>query len=326
MRRRDFISLLGGAAAWPLAARAQERDRMRRVGILMGLPEGDAEGRARLVAVRQVLQEAGWREGHNLLIDERWAGGEEERVKAFAKELVELQPDVIIAHSTPVLTALMQNTNMISIVFVQVSDPVSLGFVQSFAKPGANITGFTNYEYSTITGKWLELLKEIIPSITRCGLIFNPDTTPYHILAAFNDAAPPFAVTPLPLRDADKIESTIDAFARQPNSGLIVVPDIFTGTHRKLITELAVRYRLPTIYPFRFFATAGGLVSYGIEPRDLYRRAASYVNRILKGEKPADLPVQTPTKYELVVNLRTAKAIGLTIPESFLVRADEVIE
>jgi ABC-type uncharacterized transport system substrate-binding protein len=220
----------------------------------------------------------------------------------------------------------MQNTNMISIVFVQVSDPVSLGFVQSFAKPGANITGFTNYEYSTITGKWLELLKEIIPSITRCGLIFNPDTTPYHILAAFNDAAPPFAVTPLPLRDADKIESTIDAFARQPNSGLIVVPDIFTGTHRKLITELAVRYRLPTIYPFRFFATAGGLVSYGIEPLDLYRRAASYVNRILKGEKPADLPVQTPTKYELVVNLRTAKAIGLTIPESFLVRADEVIE
>jgi putative tryptophan/tyrosine transport system substrate-binding protein len=282
---------------------------------------------ARLVAVRQVLQEAGWREGHNLLIDERWAGGEEERVKAFAKELVELQPDIIIGHSSPVLAALMQNTNTISIVFVQVVDPVSLGSVQSFAKPGANITGFTNYEYSTITGKWLELLKEIIPSITHCGLIFNPDTAPYRLyLTAFNDAAPSFAVTPLPVRDAAKIESTIDAFARQPNSGLIVVPDIFTGTHRKLITELAVRYRLPTIYPFRFFATAGGLVSYGIEPLDLYRRTASYVNRILKGEKPADLPVQAPTKYELVVNLRTAKAMGLTIPESFLLRADEVIE
>ena len=241
MRRRAFITLLGGAAAaWPLAARAQQRDRMRRLGILMGLSEGDAEGRARVLAVRQSLQDAGWTQGRNLQIDERWGGAEEERVKAFAKELVVLQPDVIIAHSTPVLAALIENTHTIPIVFVQVADPVRLGFIRSFAKPGGNVTGFTNYEYETIAGKWLEMLKEIAPSITRSGIVFNPDTSPYRLyLSAFEAAGTSIGLVPTALatRDAADVERAIDGFAREPKGALVILPDIFTAAHRALITH-----------------------------------------------------------------------------------------
>ncbi len=328
--RREFITLLGGAAAaWPLAARAQQSDRARRIGVLFGLAENDPESQIRIAAMRDELQKKGWTEGHNLRLDFRWAPGDVALMRAFAKELVELQPDVIIAHATPAATALLKETRTIPIVFAQVSDPVGAGFVQSFARPGGNITGFTNYEYNTIGGKWLELLKRIAPNVRRVAVIFNPDATPFEVyLRSVNAAAPSFSVevTPAPARDAAGVERETASFAREPDGGLLVLPDIFTGSHRAPIIAAAARHALPAIYPFRFFATNGGLIAYGVEPLDIYRRAAGYVDRILRGEKPADLPVQAPTKFELVINLRTAKALGLDVPLQLQQLADEVIE
>jgi putative tryptophan/tyrosine transport system substrate-binding protein len=330
MRRREFITLLGGAAgAWTLGAHAQQSERIRRIGVLIGLAEIDPESQIRIAAIRDELQKKGWTEGRNLRIDFRWGPGDASLVRAFAKELVELQPDVIIGHASPAVSALLKETVTIPIVFAQVSDPVAAGFVQSFARPGGNVTGFTNYEYTSIGGKWLELLKQIAPQISRVGVIFNPDTTPFEAyLRSVGAGAPSFSVEaiPTPARDANDIEREIASFATQPNGGLLVIPDIFTGSHRSTIISAAARHSLPAIYPFRFFAANGGLMAYGIEPVDMYRRAAGYVDRILRGEKPADLPVQSPIKLELIINLKTAKALGLEIPPTLLARADEVIE
>src|SRR5262245_37409173 len=328
MRRREFITLIGGAAAWPLAARAQQGERMRRIGVLIGLAENDAEAQARVIAFREELRKQGWAEGRNVQIDFRWAVGDDERVRAFAKELVDLQPDVLVAHSTPETAALLHQTHAIPIVFVQVVDPVGSGFVQSFARPGGNATGFTNHDQATLGGKWLELLKQIAPSVTRVTFIFNPETMPIYLLRSVEAAPPSFGVKliPAPVRDTGEIERAISEFAREPNGGLLVLPDIFTGSHREPIIAQAALHRLPAIYPFRFFATSGGLMSYGIEPVALYRQAAAYVDRILRGAKPGTLPVQAPTKIELVINLKTAKALGLTIPPGVLAIADEVIE
>jgi putative ABC transport system substrate-binding protein len=318
MRRREFITLLGGAvAAWPLAARAQQSERVRRIGVLMGLAENDPEAQPRVVAFREELLKQGWAEERNVQIDFRWAVGDARQIRAFAKELIELQPDVLVAHSTPVTAALLHQTHTIRIVFVQVGDPVGSGFVQSFARPGGNVTGFTNHDQATIGGKWLELLKQIAPSVTRVMLIFNPETMPIYalFLHSVQAAAPSFAIklVPEPVRDISEIERAVSAFAREPNGGLLVIPDIFTASHREPIIAQAARHRLPAIYPFRYFATSGGLISYGIEPVDLYRQAAAYVDRILRGAKPGTLPVQAPTKIELVINLKTAKALGLDV-------------
>ena len=331
MRRREFISLLGGAAAtWPLAARAQQPDRMRRIGVLMGYAESDREGQAFVAAFREGLQKLGWTEGRNIRIDTRWATpGDAESRQRFAKELVALQPDLILSHSTPTTAALLQQTRTIPIVFATVSDPVGSGFVASFPRPGGNVTGFTNIE-PTMAGKWLELLKEIAPRVTRVAFLFNPATAPYaeYYLNPFKAAAASFAVEAIaaPVRDTSELESVVAAQAREPNGGLIVMPDTFTTAHRVEITSLAARYRLPAVYPFRFFTELGGLLSYGNDLLDNFRRAAIYVDRILKGAKPSELPVQAPVKFELVINLKTAKALGLDVPLQLQQRADEVIE
>ena len=316
MRRREFVSLLGGAAAvWPLVAQAQQAE--RRIGLLMGYAESDPEAQARVAAFRVGLQKLGWVEGRNIRIDTRWAALDAEAMQRFAKELVGLQPDVILAHTTPATLAVQQETRAIPIVFVQVSDPVGSGFVASFPRPGGNVTGFTTVE-PTMGGKWLEVLKEIAPRVARVASLFNPATAPYseHYLNSFKAAAASFGVEAIvaPVHDATTLESVITAQAREPNGGLIVMPDIFTTGHRSEITLLAARYRLPAVYPFRFFAELGGLLSYGNDPFDLARRAANYADRILKGEKPSELPVQAPVKFELIINLRTAKALGLTVP------------
>jgi putative ABC transport system substrate-binding protein len=328
MRRREFISLLGGAAAWPLAARAQQG--VRRIGVLMGYAESDLEAQAHIAAFREGLQKLGWTEGRNIQIDTRWAAPDDAAsMRRFAKELVALQPDVILSNTTPTTTALLQQTLTIPIVFAIVADPIGSGFVASFARPGGNVTGFTFTE-PTMAGKWLELLKEIAPRVVRIAMLFNPVSATYadYWLNPFRAAAPSFAVEAIaaPVRDTSELESVIAAQAREPNGGLIAMPDSFTDAHRVEITSLAARYRLPAVYPFRFFAEVGGLLSHGVDRTDNFRRAATYVDRILKGEKPADLPVQTPTKYELVINMKTAKALGLDVPPTLLARADEVIE
>jgi putative tryptophan/tyrosine transport system substrate-binding protein len=329
MKRREFITLLGSAAAsWPLAARAQQADGTPRIAVLMGLTN-DAEGQARIRALLRGLQALGWAVGHNLRIEYRWAGGDADLMRAYAKELVAMTPDVILASGTPASTALNRETRSIPVVFVQVTDPVGSGFVESFAKPGGNMTGFTNYEDRTISGKWLEILKEMEPSVVQVAVIFNPTMIPMAAyLPALKVAARSAAVelfeTPVP--DSTEIERAIDAFAQKSNGGLIVLPDATTASHRELIIALAARHRLPAVYPNRFFAVDGGLISYGIDNIDMYRQAAAYVDRILKGSKVAELPVQTPTRYELVINLKTAKTLGLTIPPTLLARADEVIE
>ena len=314
MRRREFITVLGGVAAWPLCARAQQPDRMRRIGVLIGLAENDPEAQPRIVAFREELLKQGWAEGRNVQIDFRWADGDAGKTRAFAKELVELQPDVLVAHSTAATAALFHQTYAIPIVFVQVGDPVGSGFVQSFARPGGNVTGFTNHDQATIGGKWLELLKQIAPGVTRVALIFNPETMPIYVLylRSVEAAAPSFAVklVPEPARDRGEIERAISTFAREPNGGLLVIPDIFTSSHREPIIAQAARHRLPAIYPFRYFAANGGLMSYGIEPVDLFRQAAAYVDRILRGAKPGSLPVQAPSKFQLAINLNTARALG----------------
>jgi putative ABC transport system substrate-binding protein len=319
------ITLLGGAATWPLAARAQQGERMRRIGVLMSLAEDDPEDRQRRAAFQQALRELGW---SDLRIDYRWYAGDPARARALAKELVELQPDLIVATATPALAALALQMRPIPIVFVAVSDPVGQGFVASLARPGGNATGLTFFEFS-VAGKMLEALKQIAPAVSRVALTFNPDnlSTP-EFVRTVEAAAPTLAVelVTVPVRRAAEIEPALAAIARQGVNGLMGLPDPFTNAHRDLIVGLAARYRLPAIYIQRAFVVAGGLMSYGVDVTDLFRRAAPYVDRILKGAKPADLPVQQPTKFELVINLKAAKALGLTVPDMLLARADEVIE
>jgi putative ABC transport system substrate-binding protein len=330
MRRREFISLIGGAAiAWPLAAHAQQPDRMRRIGVLMGFPESDSQAQSYIAAFQDRLQKLGWTDGRNIQIDTRWVAFDAESRQRFAKELIALQPDLILSHTTPTTAALLQQTRTIPIIFATVTDPIGSGFVASLPRPGGIVTGFTLIE-PTMATKWVELLKEIAPRVNRVAMLFNPATATYadYFLKPFKAAAPSFAVEAIvaPARHTSELESVIAAQAREPNGGLIVMPDSFTDAHREEITSLVARYRLPAIYAYRFFAALGGLLSYGADLGDNFRRAADYVDRVLKGEKPADLPVQAPTKFELAINLKTAKVLGLTVPPSLLAQADEVIE
>jgi ABC-type uncharacterized transport system substrate-binding protein len=329
VNRRAFISLLGGAAAaWPLAARAQQRDVVRRVAILISGGEADPEMRARVAAIRERLDNLGWSEGRNVRIDVRFAGGDPDRHSSLARALVALQPDAIIAYSTPIAVALRRESRTIPIVFVNVSDPIGSGLVASLARPGGNLTGFMLYEEG-ISGKWLAMLKEIAPQLTRAALIANPKTTPYdYFVRTAKAAASSLAVevVPNPIENVADIERVIESLARLPNSGLVFLPDSTSIQHRDLVVVLAARHRLPAVYAFRFFVAAGGLMSYGTDVIQQYREAAAYVDRILRGANPADLPVQAPTKYETVLNLKTAKSLGLEVPSSLLVRADEVIE
>jgi putative ABC transport system substrate-binding protein len=328
MRRRDFITLLGGAAAWPLAARAQQLDRMRRIGVLMNLAADDREAQARIAAFLQGLQQLGWTDGGNVRIDYRWAAGDTGRFQRYAEELLALAPDVILASAFPSVQALQRATRTVPIVFVHVSDPVASGFVQSLARPGGNTTGFMQFEFG-LSGKWLELLKQVAPDVTRAAVLRDPDvgtgTTQFAVIQAM---APLLRVevNPVNVRDPSEIRRAVEALARSPNGGLIVTASALALHHGDLITMLAARHRLPAVYWDRSLIAAGSLISYGVDPSDQYRRAAGYVDRILKGAKPADLPVQAPTKYELVINLKTAKAIGLEVPPTLLARADEVIE
>jgi putative ABC transport system substrate-binding protein len=328
VKRRAFITLLGGAAAWPLAARAQQGERMRRIGVLMAFAENDPGAQANITAFQHALQKLGWRDSGNVHIDYRWGAGDPERIRAYAVELVGLKPDVILAVTALVLQPLRQETRSIPIVFTQIGDPVGSGLVASLSHPGGNITGFTPAEFS-MQGKKLEMLKEMAPQITRVAVLFNPEQIPQAgMLHAVEAVAPSVGVqlTAAAVRDAAEIERAIDQFAREPSGGLIVLPSGLTIVHRGLVIALAARYRLPAIYQYRQFVTDGGLISYGNDLADQYRQAASYVDRILRGEKPGDLPVQQPTKFELVINLKTAKTLGLDIPPSVLARADEVIE
>ena len=329
MRRREFISLFGGAvAAWPLAARAQQGDQMRRIGVLMAINADDVEAQARIAAFVQGLQQLGWTVGKNVRVDYRLAGIDADTLRKYAAELVALAPDVILAQSSPSIAVLLQTTRTVPIVFTLITDPVGAGYVDSLAHPGGNATGFTVFDYS-IGGKWLELLKEIAPRVTRVAVLRELAVAagPAQFSAA-QTVAPSLGMElrPVDTRDAGEIERAITAFARGSNGGLLVTGSSSASLHRKLIIGLAAQYRLPAVYFTRFFVTAGGLISYGPDYVDQFRQAAGYVDRILKGEKPGDLPVQAPTKYELVINLKTAKALGLTIPPSVLARADEVIE
>jgi putative ABC transport system substrate-binding protein len=328
VNKRKFITLLGGAAAWPLAARAQQPDRVRRIGALIGLLESDPEGQARLGAFRKGLQELGWSVDRNIQIDYRWAGDDAAKLQAYAAELVALKPDVIFAASGTLLAALHRETRTIPIVFANSNDPVSDGFVASWARPSGNISGFPLYEYATAV-KWLELLKEIAPRVTRAAVLYDPSQpSSAGMLGTIAASATSFGVQffAAGVRDAAEIDHAVEEFGRSPNGGLVVLASTVTAVHRQQIVALAARYRLPGIYPYRLFVATGGLTSYGAELLDLYRRAASYVDRILRGEKPADLPVQAPTKYELVINLKTAKALGLEVSPTLLAIADEVIE
>jgi putative tryptophan/tyrosine transport system substrate-binding protein len=331
MQRREFITLLGGAAvAWPITARAQQPDRMRRLGLLMGYAENDPLSQPWITAFLQGLSELGWSDSRNLHIDYRWAGADVERIKQFAKELAALKPDVILANSTPVTAVLQRETTDIPIVFVIVSDPVGAGFVASLARPGGNITGFINFEES-MGGKWLELLKEIAPAVKRAAIMFNPDTAPGgggYFLHSFDAAGAALGVklSVASVRSLSEIEKVIGDLAREPDGGLVLTPDIFLLVNRKQVMTLAERHKLPVVYWLGVYAKEGGLLGYGPDNRDLFRRSASYVDRILKGEKPSNLPVQVPTKFELVINLKTAKALGLNVSLSLQQRADEVIE
>jgi len=337
MTRRAFILGLAGAAVgaaksplWPCVAHAQPRDnKVRRLGVLMALAAEDPEARMRVSAFEQGLRELGWHDGRNIHIDYRWAPDDPERLRRAAGALTAAAPDLILATSTPVLAALRKESTRLPIVFVQVTDPIGNGFVPNLARPGGNITGFTSFEFA-IGGKWLQTLKEVAPALTRAAVVFNPHTAPYAeaFLRPIEAAGRTFGVeaTAAPAADAAAIEAAITAFARAPHGGLIVLPDVSTVNHRDLIIALAARHRLPAIYPYRFYAVSGGLISYGTEMADVFRRVAGYVDRILKGEKPADLPVQGPTKFETVVNLKTAKGLGLENSPMLLARADEVIE
>ena len=328
MKRREFITLLGGAAAWPLVARAQQPTGMRRIGVLLYLNEQDVESKTYLAAFVKQLSELGWRAGGNLQIDYRWSGGNVARLRQYATELVALSPDVILAAGGSHVGPLQQLTRTIPIVFVQVADPVGGGFVESLAHPGGNATGFSNFEFD-ISGKWLELLREIAPHTVRTAVLRDPSnptgTAQFGAIQALGRALG-IDVTPIGLRDAAEIERGIGEFAARSNGGLIITPTGLAIVHRALIIALAERYRLPAVYPFRFFVSDGGLISYGPDAVDQYRRAAGYVDRILKGEKPAGLPVEQSTKVALVINLKTAKALRLEVPATLLARSDEVIE
>jgi putative ABC transport system substrate-binding protein len=331
VRRREFISLVASAAAvWPLPGHAQQADRVRRIGVLMPFSESDAEGKLELAGFAQQLQDLGWADGRNLRIDYRWSAGDPARMQTLAKELIALQPDVIFARSTPVMAALLKQTRTIPLVFAVVSDPVGEGFVASLARPGGNATGFTNAE-SSLTGKWLGLLKEIMPSINRVAFIFDPKVAPgggSYYTKLVESAAPsfPMAPTAVSVHDAVGIERAIGDFANKPDGGLLVLPDATTNLHRELIIALAARYRVPAVYAFRYIAAEGGLMSYGVDIVELFRRAATYVDRILKGAKPADLAVQLPEKFQFTINLKTAAAMGLKIPTSLQLIANEMIE
>jgi putative tryptophan/tyrosine transport system substrate-binding protein len=329
MRRREFISLIGGsAAAWPLMARAQQTDTVRRIGVLTNLSKDDPEGRARDEAFAERLRQLGWSEGRNLRIEERRTGGSAELAHKYAAELVALAPDVIVTTGSAGLIPLLQVTRTIPIVFTIVPDPVGAGFVDSLARPGGNATGFSQFEYG-LSSKWLELLKEVAPGVTRVAVVREPGlTAAIAQFAALEAVAPSLHVelVPLNLRDDGEIEREIDTFARSPADGLIVTSGPLASVHRDLIIQAVARHRLPAVYVTRYMATGGGLMSYGPDFVEQYRLAAGYVDRILKGEKPADLPVQAPTKYETVINLKTAKALGLTVPQALLARADQVIE
>jgi putative ABC transport system substrate-binding protein len=330
MRRREFIAAIAGSAgAWPLAAHAQQPEPMRRIGVLMGFPESDPQAQSFIAAFRDGLQKLGWTQGRNIRIDTRWPAFDAESRQRFAKELVALQPGLILSHTTPTTAALLQQTRTIPIIFATVTDPIGSGFIASLSRPGGNVTGFTLVE-PTMAAKWVELLKEIAPRVNRVAMLFNPATATYadYFLKPFKAAAPSFAVEAIaaPVHDMSELESVIAAQVREPNGGLIVMPDSFTDSNREEIISLTARYHLPAVYAYRFFTERGGLLSYGADLSDNFRRAADYVDRVLKGEKPADLPVQAPTKFELTINLKTAKVLDLTVPPSLLGLVDEVIE
>ena len=327
MRRRSFITLLGSAAAWPLAARAQQAERVQRITALMSMTADDPEAQPRVAAFESGLRELGWLDGRNLRIEYRWIS-DGDLLRRIAAELARMPPDLILATSTPVMAALQERGLSVPIMFVQVTDPVGQGLVPNLARPGGHITGFTNFEFSIGT-KWLEALKQIAPRVTRVALIYNPETAPYADLfqRPVEATAPAFAVMPMTIAgSAPELERAVDAFARTPNGGLLVLPDVTNLTHRDQIIALAARHRLPAVYPYRYYVASGGLLSYGSEQADVFRRAASYVDRILKGTSPGELPVQEPTKYELIINAKTAMALGLDIPPKMLALADEVIE
>jgi putative ABC transport system substrate-binding protein len=330
MKRRDFITLLGSAMAWPLAARAQQPNRIRRVGVLMALDENDPAGKAFLSELTQELAELGWTDGRNLRMDVRWAAGNVDRMRMLAKELVDLQPEMILALSTSVTAALQRETRTIPIVFAGISDPVGDGFVADLRRPGGNLTGFINIEAS-MAGKWLELLTEIAPGLKRVAMMFNPDTAPRggsYYRPAFEAAAQSLKVAPIaaPVHSDAEIEQVITSLGQEPGGGLIAMPDVLIMTHRAQIILLAARNNVPAVYPRSLYVRDGGLLSYGPDPVDIFRRSASYIDRILGGAKPADLPVQLTLKFEMALNGKTAKALGLTVPPSILVRADEVID
>jgi putative ABC transport system substrate-binding protein len=330
MKRREFITLLGATVLWPRTGSAQQQDRVRRVGVLMPISATDPEAKTETAAFAGQLEKLGWTDGGNLRVDYRWADGDKDRMDAFAKELIALEPDVIFVRSTPATAALLKHTRAVSIVFAVVSDPVGEGFVASVARPGGNATGFTNAE-SSLTGKWLGLLKEVTPTADRIGFMFDPRTAPgggLYYTKLIETAAPAFGVltAPLPVHNPADIENAIGEFASRPNGGLLVLPDATTNQHRQPIIALAARYRVPAVYAFRYLSEEGGLMSYGVDVAQLFRNAANYVDRILKGVKPADLPVQLPEKFEFVINLKTARTLGLAIPPGVLAIADQVIE
>src|SRR5262245_6183556 len=325
MRRREFITMIGGMAALPLAARTQESERMRRIGVLLPSTADDAEYQARMAAFLQGLQQSGWSDGRNVRIDTRWAAGDANLIRKYVAELIALAPDVILAPGNTTMGALLQATRTVPIVFTTLADPVAAGFVDSLARPGGNATGFIAFEYG-LSGKWLELLKQIAPSLTQVAILRDPTTAAgIGQFAAIQSVAPSFAVElrPIEMREAGEIERAVTTFARSSNGGLIVTAGSGSVIHRDLIIALAARHKLPAVYGDRRFVTSGGLISYGPDRVDQYRQAAGYVDRILKGEKPGDMPVQAPTKYELVINLKTAKALGLAVPHAMLTRADE---
>ncbi len=331
-RRREFIALLGGASvAWSLAARAQQTEQVRRIGVIMAMRESDPQGQLNVEAFRQGLLTLGLADGRNVRIDFRFGANEPGSIRSAVADVLALTPDVVLTHGTAVTTVVKQQTRTVPVVFTVVSDPVGIGFVESFAQPGGNLTGFTNFLEPSFAAKWVEFLDEIAPGLKRVAIMFNPQPRAgggLHFVEPGEAAAVSLAKTPVRLlvQSAADVERTLEAFAREPGGGLITPPDRTTNNHRELIVALAARYRLPAVHPYRFYLTSGGLMSYGIDYADVFRRAASYVDRILRGEKPGELPVQAPTKYELVINLKTAKSIGLTIPPSLLARADEVIE
>jgi putative ABC transport system substrate-binding protein len=330
MKRREFITLVGGAAVAASGPALAQAERVRHVGILMGYAEDEPDTQARMAAFREALEQLGWKVGRNVQLTYRFGVGEIDHVRGYAKELVGLNPDLIVCETTPVLKAVADQTSVIPIVFVSVTDPVSNGFVADLARPGGNITGFTNFE-ATMGGKWIELLKKIAPASSRAGVIFNPETAPgggSFFLKSVAASAPALQVEilPFPVRSDDEIERAITGLGREPGGGLIVMLDIFAAVHRPAIIAQAATHRVPAVFPWRFGATDGGLVAYGVDVVDLHRRAASYVDRILKGTRPAELPVQQPTKFELVINLKTAKALGIEVSPTLLATADEVIE